>query len=76
MADGFGSGLNITIKDNAGVTNYIGGYYAKRAGADNTGALCMYTTQAGTPFVAMELSSTGAATFAGAFTLPVVDGTA
>jgi hypothetical protein len=76
MADGFGTGVNINIKDNAGVTNYIGGYYAKRAGADNTGALCMYTTVAGSTNLVLEISSAGAATFAGAFTLPVVDGTA
>ena len=76
MADGFGSGINITIEDNAGTVNYIGGYYAKRAGADNSGALCMYATNAGTHSTVLEISPTGAATFAGAFTLPVVDGTA
>ena len=76
MADGFGTGVNINIKDNAGVTNYIGGYYAKRAGADNTGALCMYASNAGTTSIVLEISPTGAATFAGAFTLPITDGTA
>jgi len=76
MGDGFGSGINITIQDNAAVTNYIGGYYAKRAGADNTGALCMYVSNAGTPTIVLEISPTGAATFAGAFTLPITDGTA
>jgi hypothetical protein len=47
MADGFGTALEFSIRDNAGVRNTIAKIGAERAGADTTGNLIGYVTNAG-----------------------------
>src|SRR5262245_57009851 len=47
MANGFATGFNMAIRDNAGVINDIGTMLARRAGADNTGEIVIATFNAG-----------------------------
>lgn len=59
MADGFGAGFLLQIRDGAGVDNNIAGFYGVRAGADNTGDLWLYTALAGVAVYPLIAKSSG-----------------
>lgn len=48
MTDGFGAGAIFSIQDSEGTNRPIAGFYAIRAGADNSGTLQFYTYKTGT----------------------------
>jgi len=59
MTDGFGPALSFNIQDDAGVINPIGKIGAVRDGADNTGAVTLHSSVAGTFFERMRIASGG-----------------
>lgn len=59
MGDGFGSGFNMYIRDNAGVDNQVGFIVTARDGADNSGKTSFYTNNAGSLTAKMNISATG-----------------
>jgi hypothetical protein len=59
MADGFGSGIDFAIEDDANVRNYIGFIGAVRSGADNSGRLNFFTNNAGTSTEKMTILPSG-----------------
>lgn len=79
MIDGFGAGLGFTIRDSAGINNTIAGVAARRAGADNTGDLYLYTYAAGvqvSPVIVKSTNKVGIGNTTAATTLHVYDSTA
>lgn len=56
MADGFGTGLNGIIADNAGVDNVIGAIQFVRSGADNSGIIRFRSYSAGTASTALDIN--------------------
>lgn len=83
MADTFGVNITFSIKDDAGVSNAIGGIGAERAGADNTGKVALMPYNAGTPIdvlyatvagINIPTTATPASTPADSFTLYSADG--
>jgi len=59
MADGFGSGIQFAIEDDANVRNSIGFIGAVRSGADNSGRLNFFTNNAGTSTEKMTILPNG-----------------
>jgi hypothetical protein len=60
MVDGFATGIQFNLRDNADVINQVGAIVVSRDGADNSGKIILYTYNSGSLTTGLTISKTGA----------------